>query len=109
MIKMESWKKYPHILAEITLREQITPDDKVRSFYGDFISCPLLIDGKLFDCRIILNDGAFLFGSTRKKLVAFLDWDYASRYFILGAEFDVMEKIKIGKGIVLSRISDQEG
>jgi hypothetical protein len=67
----------------------------------DLFGCPFEFEGKLFDCRLLLNEvGALAPGATAKVPVAFLCPELIKPRLKVGTRFTLWELGTIAEGVV---------
>jgi hypothetical protein len=89
--------KNADIIIEVRFK---TPSEGGRksSISGNVYSCPLLIDGAAFDCRILLGDKRIELGHTYDLEVRFLFRDLALPHLALGRAISLWEGKEIANG-----------
>lgn len=91
-----------HVLADITMYS-IANGGRPVPTPANFFSCPLQVDGKNFDCRLILKNIGSLFpgDEIHKVPILFLDPSAARSVFKEGTKFKIWEFGFIGEGVVV--------
>jgi hypothetical protein len=69
---------------------------------GDFYACPFLIDGKGFDCRLLLVGRRLELGETYEVPVKFLNLQEILPYLAEGQSFVLWEGKDVANGTVMS-------
>lgn len=72
---------------------------------GRKYSCPLVIDGRGYDCRILIGNRTLTLGQSHYMCIKFLDRDFSMPLFTVGKVFSLWEGREIGSGIVIERSS----
>lgn len=95
-------KNKHHILADIVLYSTANGGRKGPT-PTKFFSCPLLVQKRYFDSRLMLENIGSLFPGGEKKRVPilFLDPSVALNFFKKGLEFKIWESGIIGEGKVV--------
>ncbi|QGZ41961.1 hypothetical protein IP92_04325 [Pseudoduganella flava] len=68
---------------------------------GPSFSCPLVIDGEAFDCRLQHGKGELALGQWHDVKVKFLDRANVARKLSAGTKFKLWEGKDVAEGIVL--------
>lgn len=64
----------------------------------DFYACPLVVDGKVYDCRLLLGDGEIELGKYYEIPVKFLDKDAALPNLTIGKSITLWEGKEVAEG-----------
>jgi hypothetical protein len=73
----------------------------------DFYGCPLVVDGKAYDCRLFIGDNGIELGKYYEIPVKFLDKDSALPNLSVGKNITLWEGKEVATGQV-TKICDQE-
>ncbi len=77
---------------------------------GAFLGCPMLLNGRVFDCRLLLHEvGPVSPGEKVTVPVKFLDSDTARKIVRVGDTFELREGQPIATGEVLEIIAAGDG
>jgi hypothetical protein len=66
----------------------------------DFYGCPLMIDGKAYDCRLFIGDNEIELGKYYEIPVKFLDKDLALPNISIGKDITLWEGKQVADGKV---------
>ncbi|MDP1609354.1 MAG: hypothetical protein Q8L98_08605 [Chlamydiales bacterium] len=72
----------------------------------DFYGCPLMVDGKIYDCRLLIGDKEIELGKYYEIPVKFLDKDLALPNLAVGKNITLLEGKEVANGQVI-KICDQ--
>jgi hypothetical protein len=72
----------------------------------DFYGCPLMVDGKAYDCRLLIGDKEIELGKYYEIPVKFLDKDLALPNLAIGKSITLLEGKEVADGQV-TKICDQ--
>lgn len=73
----------------------------------DFYGCPLMVDGKAFDCRLLIGDKEIELGKYYEIPVKFLDKDLALPNLAVGKNITLLEGKEVADGQV-TKICEQQ-
>lgn len=73
----------------------------------DFYGCPLMVDGKAYDCRLLIGDKEIELGKYYEIPVKFLDKDLALPNLTVGKSIVLLEGKEVADGQV-TKICDQQ-
>ena len=73
----------------------------------DFYGCPLMVDGKAYDCRLLIGDKEIELGKYYEIPVKFLDKDLALPNLVVGKNIVLLEGREVADGQV-TKICDQQ-
>ncbi|MBF0548612.1 MAG: hypothetical protein HQM08_29550 [Candidatus Riflebacteria bacterium] len=102
----------PDIIAEI--RFKTSEEGGRKTAVGgsnaavDFYGCPFIVDGKAFDCRLLLGGQLLELGQTYHVPVKFLNSQFVLGKLFEGKEFILWEGKPIGSGKVLRIVSVED-
>ncbi len=89
--------------ATIRLRFKLTKEGGRKSAVsGEYFSCPLMVDGEAFDCRLDLRGKTLELGQTYDVAIKFLRPDLALASLGIGKAVTLWERKIIATGTVLS-------
>ena len=72
----------------------------------DFYGCPMMVDGKAYDCRLLIGDKEIELGKYYEIPVKFLDKDFALPNIAVGKNITLLEGKEVASGEV-TKICDQ--
>ena len=67
----------------------------------DFYGCPLMVDGKAYDCRLLIGDKEIELGKYYEIPVKFLDKDLALQNISIGKNITLWEGKEVADGQVI--------
>jgi hypothetical protein len=67
----------------------------------DFYGCPLMLDGKAYDCRLLIGDKEIELGKYYELPVKFLDKDLALPNLAVGKDIILFEGKEVAEGQVI--------
>jgi hypothetical protein len=67
----------------------------------DYYACPLMVDGKAYDCRLLIGDKEIELGKYYEIPVKFLDKDLALSNLSVGKDITLLEGKEIANGQVI--------
>ncbi len=67
----------------------------------DFYGCPLMVDGKAYDCRLLIGDKEIELGKYYELPVKFLDRDLALPNLAVGKNITLLEGKEVAEGQVI--------
>lgn len=67
----------------------------------DFYACPLIVDDKAYDCRLLIGDNEIELGKYYEIPVKFLDIDLALPSLSVGEKITLLEGKEIADGEIL--------
>lgn len=70
----------------------------------DFYGCPMEIDGKAYDCRLLIGDNEIELGKYYEIPVKFLDKDLALPNLAVGKSITLLEGKEVANGQVIKRL-----
>lgn len=73
----------------------------------DFYGCPLMVDGKAYDCRLLIGDKEIELGKYYEIPVKFLDKDLALPNLAVGKSIVLLEGKEVADGEV-TKICDHQ-
>lgn len=88
----------PDFIAKVRLFD-VSEGGRKGPTQSTFFGCPLLFNGALYDCRMLLDEvGAIAPGDEKEVPIKMLDWDAVRTLLRDGAEFEMWESRVIGTG-----------
>src|SRR5262245_39777240 len=67
----------------------------------DFYGCPLMVDGKAYDCRLLIGDKEIELGKYYEIPVKFLDKDLVLPNLVVGKNIILLEGKEVAEGQVI--------
>ncbi|MEI8329516.1 MAG: hypothetical protein WCG14_05930 [Chlamydiia bacterium] len=78
-----------------------TPVKRKTPLWPDFYGCPLMVDGKAYDCRLLIGDQEIELGKYYEIPVKFLDKNLALPNLAVGKNIILLEGKEIANGQVI--------
>jgi hypothetical protein len=80
-----------------------TPEENGRqtAVHGDSYSCPCIVDGEAFDCRLLLAGRFLELGKTYQAPMKFMNWQLVRPRLSEGKAFSLWEGEDVAAGKVL--------
>lgn len=83
-----------------------TPLKRKISLGADFYACPMIVDGKAYDCRLLIGDKELALGEYYEIPVKFLDRDAVSPNLAVGKIIILWEGKQVAEGEI-TKICEQ--
>lgn len=78
-----------------------TPLKRKTPLAGDFYACPLIVDDKAYDCRLLIGDKELELGKYYEVPVKFIDKDSALPSLSVGKNITLWEGKEVADGQVI--------